>query len=327
MSVSTQTQWFSLESPEAWIPQCTPSHSLFNLQDISQEDYIPNIEDFWFKLPSNSSDSSLNWNDFLPHNSQSSPSTTSSSSADSSYLNTSIWDPPFPSPVSSRKTQSSSPQEIDDLNPLQTEGGSYSPYSAQRLPRNIEIEVELSRQNLYKTELCRSWVETYICKYGNKCQFAHGLHELRPVIRHPKYKTEICKTFHTNGTCPYGKRCRFVHNPAELRMPIPSASTSNNSSPKTSSESLELLPPGISQNPNAEDNFEDEFQQLQERFKLANIATESVFYPSQTYIPLPPETHDDVDETAATIVSSGSNLKMKGSGLPFFQKLRKQKLF
>jgi len=319
MSGSTKTQWFSLESPEAWIPQSIPSHSLFNFKDISQEDYIPNIEDFWFKLPSNSSASSLNWNDFVPHNSPSSPTTTS----DSSYLNTSIWDPPFPSPVSSRKKSPVPPLEMDNL---QTEESTYS-YSPQRLPRNLEIEVELSRQNLYKTELCRSWVETYICKYGNKCQFAHGLHELRPVIRHPKYKTEICKTFHTNGTCPYGKRCRFVHNPAELRMPIPSASTSNNSSPKTSSESLELLPPGISQNPNAEDNFEDEFQQLQERFKLANIATESVFYPSQTYIPLPPETHEDVDETAATIVSSGSNLKMKGSGLPFFQKLRKQKLF
>lgn len=63
-----------------------------------------------------------------------------------------------------------------------------------------------------QTELCRSWEETGTCRYGSKCQFAHGREELRPVMRHPKYKTEICRTFATTGTCPYGTRCRFVHS-------------------------------------------------------------------------------------------------------------------
>jgi hypothetical protein len=72
-------------------------------------------------------------------------------------------------------------------------------------------EDESSTQNLYKTEPCRSFEETGVCRYGMKCQFAHGRVELRPVSRHPKYKTEVCKTFHTIGTCPYGKRCRFIH--------------------------------------------------------------------------------------------------------------------
>ena len=75
-----------------------------------------------------------------------------------------------------------------------------------------DIEEEISTQNLYKTELCRSFEETGSCRYGAKCQFAHGREELRPVLRHPKYKTEVCKTFHTIGTCPYGKRCRFIHS-------------------------------------------------------------------------------------------------------------------
>jgi len=65
--------------------------------------------------------------------------------------------------------------------------------------------------NLYKTELCRSFEETGTCRYGSKCQFAHGYPELRPAPRHPKYKTEICKTFHSVGTCPYGTRCSFIH--------------------------------------------------------------------------------------------------------------------
>lgn len=39
---------------------------------------------------------------------------------------------------------------------------------------------------LYKTELCRSWEEKGSCRYGGKCQFAHGEDELRNVARHPK---------------------------------------------------------------------------------------------------------------------------------------------
>ncbi|KAI0702441.1 hypothetical protein BC835DRAFT_67940 [Cytidiella melzeri] len=64
---------------------------------------------------------------------------------------------------------------------------------------------------LYKTELCRSWEEKGTCRYGAKCQFAHGEDELRQVQRHPKYKTEICRTFWVSGSCPYGKRCCFIH--------------------------------------------------------------------------------------------------------------------
>lgn len=39
---------------------------------------------------------------------------------------------------------------------------------------------------LYKTELCRSWEEKGTCRYGPKCQFAHGEEEIRKVSRHPK---------------------------------------------------------------------------------------------------------------------------------------------
>ncbi|XP_072247993.1 mRNA decay activator protein ZFP36L1 [Leuresthes tenuis] len=69
----------------------------------------------------------------------------------------------------------------------------------------------------YKTELCRTYEESGACKYGAKCQFAHGLDELRGLSRHPKYKTEPCRTFHTIGFCPYGARCHFIHNADELQ--------------------------------------------------------------------------------------------------------------
>jgi Zinc finger C-x8-C-x5-C-x3-H type (and similar) len=71
---------------------------------------------------------------------------------------------------------------------------------------------------LYKTELCRSWEEKGTCRYGPKCQFAHGEEEIRKVSRHPKviwftpnlspiltlyyllqYKTEICRVCRTTS--------------------------------------------------------------------------------------------------------------------------------
>ena len=70
----------------------------------------------------------------------------------------------------------------------------------------------------YKTELCRPFEESGHCKYGDKCQFAHGAHELRNRTRHPKYKTEFCRTYHSVGFCPYGPRCHFIHNEDEHKI-------------------------------------------------------------------------------------------------------------
>ena len=69
----------------------------------------------------------------------------------------------------------------------------------------------------YKTELCRPFMETGNCRYGEKCQFAHGAVEQRAIERHPKYKTEACRTFYKEGFCPYGSRCHFVHEEKESR--------------------------------------------------------------------------------------------------------------
>lgn len=69
----------------------------------------------------------------------------------------------------------------------------------------------------YKTELCTSYSASGSCKYAERCQFAHGLHELHVPFQHPKYKTELCRSYHTTGYCYYGTRCLFVHNPEEQR--------------------------------------------------------------------------------------------------------------
>lgn len=68
-----------------------------------------------------------------------------------------------------------------------------------------------SGEALYKTELCRNHAEGRVCKYGRKCQFAHGETELREIVRHPQFKSANCRSFHNNGICKYGSRCTFIH--------------------------------------------------------------------------------------------------------------------
>ncbi|KAF5961319.1 hypothetical protein HYC85_002528 [Camellia sinensis] len=77
------------------------------------------------------------------------------------------------------------------------------------------LEFEVYNQGMIKTELCNKWQETGKCPYGENCQFAHGITELRPVIRHPRYKTEVCRMVLAGDTCPYGHRCHFRHSLTE----------------------------------------------------------------------------------------------------------------
>ena len=85
----------------------------------------------------------------------------------------------------------------------------------------------------YKTELCRSYAETGQCRYGVKCQFAHGADELRPLARHPRYRTELCHSFHVAGFCPYGSRCNFIHSDATTEATAGNKSTVMPSGPQT----------------------------------------------------------------------------------------------
>lgn len=89
-------------------------------------------------------------------------------------------------------------------------------------PPVIQRQDSSTAQTRYKTELCNTFDYLDWCRYGTKCQFAHGVAELRLQNRHKKYKTELCRTFHTTGFCSYGQRCNFIHNADERRGPPPS---------------------------------------------------------------------------------------------------------
>ena len=62
--------------------------------------------------------------------------------------------------------------------------------------------------------MCKNWIEIGLCRYGNKCQFAHGENELMgkaPPVNNNKYKSKTCTTFNEKLYCPYGQRCLFKH--------------------------------------------------------------------------------------------------------------------
>lgn len=62
--------------------------------------------------------------------------------------------------------------------------------------------------------MCRNWIEVGVCRYGTKCQFAHGDLELMgkaPPVNNIKYKSKTCTTFAERLFCPYGQRCLFKH--------------------------------------------------------------------------------------------------------------------
>lgn len=64
---------------------------------------------------------------------------------------------------------------------------------------------------LYKTELCVSFIKMGLCPYGTKCQFAHGEHDLKKVERPANWRSKPCVNWAKFGSCRYGKRCCFKH--------------------------------------------------------------------------------------------------------------------
>jgi hypothetical protein len=84
---------------------------------------------------------------------------------------------------------------------------------------------------LYKTNFCREFTLTGSCPFQEKCHFAHGEEELRPLppqahvpptnlplsttnkaytLSEHVYKTELCTVFIKDGSCRYGIRCHFA---------------------------------------------------------------------------------------------------------------------
>ena len=87
----------------------------------------------------------------------------------------------------------------------------------------------------YKTTLCKKYLQSQSCPYGDKCQFAHGEQELRHFNGQQQnmmyalgmnsknqnnllnYKIVKCKNWEKDKTCKYGAHCTFAHGDEEIR--------------------------------------------------------------------------------------------------------------
>ncbi|XP_067316896.1 mRNA decay activator protein ZFP36L1-like [Anolis sagrei] len=197
------------------------------------------------------------------------------------------------------------------------------PFRADRSVSLIEgkgTSSSSSSSSRYKTELCRTFEESGSCKYGAKCQFAHGSGELRGLSRHPKYKTEPCRTFHTSGICPYGARCHFIHNAEERRTP-PETPCHFSSTPLLCRADMETLP-----SPQNLD-FPKAFLPCGQPSVACNIVTSNPFaFPNFLALQksLSADSLSDAEDSGSSVGSSGSEspgLGLSGRRLPIFSQL------
>lgn len=69
----------------------------------------------------------------------------------------------------------------------------------------------------YKTEMCKNFMELGVCRFDQKCFYAHSAQELnKATYKHEKYKTQLCKPFHSEGFCDFGARCAFIHTKPDV---------------------------------------------------------------------------------------------------------------
>lgn len=67
-----------------------------------------------------------------------------------------------------------------------------------------EEDPQLEFKQKAKTELCKFWMTTRKCKYGESCAFAHGEHELQKKTHvASKYRMTHCSAY-AQGSCFYG---------------------------------------------------------------------------------------------------------------------------
>ena len=97
----------------------------------------------------------------------------------------------------------------------------------------------------YKTQLCANFQRDGACRYGRRCQFAHGVHELRersqllaPIVPEDQ---KICQPFAATGFCRFGDKCKFPHVLGST-PPLPPA-TMQMCPPVQHATKLQMCPP------------------------------------------------------------------------------------
>jgi len=81
---------------------------------------------------------------------------------------------------------------INRLEETKGQQGFHTPRPEKKRPTSKERQ-----EALYKTELCNAWINGQKCRFGKRCIFAHGQHELRsPRLKVERNRYKPCLTKH-----------------------------------------------------------------------------------------------------------------------------------
>eukprot|EP00586_Coscinodiscus_wailesii_P000663 CAMPEP_0172481594 /NCGR_PEP_ID=MMETSP1066-20121228/7587_1 /TAXON_ID=671091 /ORGANISM="Coscinodiscus wailesii, Strain CCMP2513" /LENGTH=855 /DNA_ID=CAMNT_0013244041 /DNA_START=305 /DNA_END=2872 /DNA_ORIENTATION=- len=93
--------------------------------------------------------------------------------------------------------------------------------SKSPLPQNLRGDPFRSAK--VKTELCRNFETEKGCPFGDRCNYAHGAHQLKytklidleraGLIDVEIFRTHVCSCWVATGACPFDQRCSGLHDP------------------------------------------------------------------------------------------------------------------
>eukprot|EP01024_Parvocaulis_polyphysoides_P002882 TRINITY_DN1082_c1_g3_i2.p1 TRINITY_DN1082_c1_g3~~TRINITY_DN1082_c1_g3_i2.p1 ORF type:complete len:248 (+),score=28.66 TRINITY_DN1082_c1_g3_i2:341-1084(+) len=122
--------------------------------------------------------------------------------------------------------------------------------------KNHEVKPIPKYVEKFKTEICHFLDDCQECPYGDTCQYAHSLSELRPQKLHKKYKQTLCNKY-VHGYCPYGRRCTYKHQAPEIKQYIIKKIDAKNTS-ELEFECVPFIPQEEEKNNSKEIKFERE---------------------------------------------------------------------
>ncbi|GAB5372494.1 hypothetical protein AAMO2058_001670600 [Amorphochlora amoebiformis] len=98
-----------------------------------------------------------------------------------------------------------------------------SPQSIRSLSALVTPDCKRGGKTKYKTEICDQWMCFGVCKFGQRCDFAHGSDQLCSRILGKNFKSMMCPELFARNSfrkrnCRYGDRCTFAHPSDMVRV-------------------------------------------------------------------------------------------------------------